>query len=58
MENPSLNNSIDKKQRRRTTPTQCKICGGPAIYSYFGVVSCESCKIFFRRKNAQKGKVN
>ncbi|CAF1283122.1 unnamed protein product [Adineta steineri] len=33
---------------------QCKICGSPAKYSYFGVISCNSCKMFFKR-NAERG---
>ncbi len=36
---------------------QCKICGAPASYSYFGVISCHSCKMFFKR-NAEQRKVN
>ncbi|CAF2637965.1 unnamed protein product [Rotaria sp. Silwood2] len=29
--------------------SQCKICGVPTTHFYFGVKSCESCKIFFKR---------
>ncbi|CAF1634452.1 unnamed protein product [Adineta ricciae] len=34
----------------------CRICGAPAVYAYYGVVSCQSCKMFFRR-NADNHKV-
>ncbi len=37
------------KQKLKKLPTDCKICGASAIYSYFGAVVCSSCKIFFRR---------
>jgi hypothetical protein len=43
---------IIKLQPRRL-PTECKICGASALYSYYGVVVCSSCKVFFKR-NAQK----
>lgn len=33
---------------------QCRICGAPASYSHFGVISCLSCKIFFRRNGNVK----
>jgi hypothetical protein len=32
---------------------ECKVCGTPAVYSHFGVVSCDPCKVFFRR-NAKR----
>ncbi len=35
---------------------ECHICGVPAECSYFGVISCDACKIFFRR-NANAGQV-
>ncbi|CAF1166838.1 unnamed protein product [Rotaria sordida] len=35
---------------------QCRICGVPAEYSYFGVISCNPCKMFFKR-NANAGQV-
>jgi hypothetical protein len=44
--------SITVKQKPKKLPTECKICGAPALYSYFGAVACGSCKIFFKR-NAQ-----
>jgi uncharacterized Zn finger protein (UPF0148 family) len=44
--------STNVNQRSKKLPTECKICGAPALYSYVGAVVCPSCKIFFRR-NAQ-----
>ncbi len=44
------------KQKPKKLPTECKICGVPALYSSFGAVVCSSCKVFFRR-NAQRKKV-
>jgi hypothetical protein len=41
--------STTAKQKSKKLPTECKICAAPALYSYFGVVVCGSCKIFFRR---------
>lgn len=35
----------------------CKICGDKALGYNFNVISCESCKAFFRR-NAMKSKVS
>ncbi|CAF4835342.1 unnamed protein product [Rotaria sp. Silwood1] len=29
--------------------SECKICGVPASYSHYGVISCMSCKMFFKR---------
>jgi len=50
------NQSTTVKQKSKKLPTECKICGAPALYSYFGVIACGSCKIFFRR-NAQMKQV-
>lgn len=36
--------------------TECRVCSGPARYSYVGAVVCASCKMFFKRK-AEKKKV-
>jgi hypothetical protein len=36
---------------------RCKICRAPARYSYYGVISCQSCKMFFKR-NAEARRVN
>ncbi len=55
--NSSSNYSTDVKRQKKTIPTKCAICGGPALYSYFGVIACEACKVFFR-KNAKQGLVS
>lgn len=36
------------------TNIKCKVCEAPARYSYYGVVACESCKVFFRRNARTK----
>ncbi len=43
---------IEKSQSK-----ECVICGGPAIYSYFGAIACQPCKIFFKR-NAERERIN
>ncbi|CAF2520757.1 unnamed protein product [Rotaria sp. Silwood2] len=55
MKNSSSNNSTNNKQWSTIAQAECKICGAPAKYSYFGIVSCHPCKMFFKR-TAQSGK--
>ncbi|CAF1321192.1 unnamed protein product [Rotaria sordida] len=55
MEKSSSNNSMNKKRKSTKLQTECRICGASAIYSYFGVVSCHPCKMFFKR-TAERGK--
>jgi len=57
MKQISSKNSTAIKRQSKTVSTECKICGAPASYSYFGVISCHSCKMFFKR-NAERGQVN
>ncbi|CAF1031482.1 unnamed protein product [Adineta steineri] len=33
----------------KTNLSECRICGAPAQYVNFGVISCSSCKMFFKR---------
>ncbi|CAF1356726.1 unnamed protein product [Adineta steineri] len=40
-----LNLPLIKKQNL----SECRICGAPAQYVNFGVISCSSCKMFFKR---------
>ncbi len=49
--------NMEDKRKGSVKPYSCQICGFDAFYSYYGVISCEACKIFFRR-NAQNRKVN
>jgi len=49
--------SVTDLQQTRTAASECKICGAPARYSYYGVVVCESCKMFFKR-NGETRQVN
>ncbi|CAF1394814.1 unnamed protein product [Rotaria sordida] len=44
------------KRQKNPSPSECKICGSPARYSYYGVIVCHSCKMFFKR-NAQDRQV-
>jgi len=57
MEKISSNNSTSIKRKSITVPTECQICGASAVYSYYGVKSCQPCKVFFKR-NAERGRVN
>jgi len=45
---------VTVKQKPKKLPNKCKICEGPALYSYFGAVVCDSCRIFFRRNARTK----
>ncbi|CAF1053192.1 unnamed protein product [Rotaria sordida] len=54
MEKSSLNNFTGKKRQSSIFSSECKICGVPATYLYYGVISCHPCKMFFKR-NAQRG---
>ncbi len=45
-----------KTKKSKILSHECQICGVPAEYIYFGVISCDACKIFFRR-NAHAGQV-
>ncbi len=38
-----------KDPKSKLLPYKCRICGAPADYLYFGVISCRSCKMFFKR---------
>jgi len=42
-----MENSASKNPNEK----QCAICGEPAIYSYFGAIACQPCKVFFRRND-------
>ncbi|CAF1396041.1 unnamed protein product [Rotaria sp. Silwood1] len=46
--------AIYANKKSTTYSHECKICGASARYFYFGVLSCDSCKMFFRR-NAKLG---
>lgn len=50
--NPPTPIPTETKQKR--VPTECKVCGGPAVYSYVGVIACASCKMFFKRNATTK----
>ncbi|CAF4996058.1 unnamed protein product, partial [Rotaria sp. Silwood1] len=59
MENLSTDPTLESsskffKKRTKSIESECKICGCSARYSYFGVLSCISCKMFFKR-NAELG---
>ncbi|CEF60680.1 Nuclear hormone receptor HR96 [Strongyloides ratti] len=47
--NSTLSNSVNN-----VTTKSCAVCGDIAIGTNFGVISCESCKAFFRRNGLRK----
>lgn len=49
--------STNIERQKNTVSSECKICGAPARYSYYGAIVCHSCKMFFKR-NAENGQVN
>lgn len=52
----NTNTTSNVNEKQRTATKICRVCGDKA-YSYnFNVITCESCKAFFRR-NANKEKV-
>ena len=53
---PSIH-SMNVLRQAITVQRECKICAGPARYSYYGAIVCQSCKMYFRR-NAENGKVS
>ncbi|CAF0823738.1 unnamed protein product [Rotaria sp. Silwood1] len=55
MKKLSSNNSTKEKRQSIQAPKECKVCGAFAKYSYFGIVSCHPCKMFFKR-TAERGK--
>ncbi|CAF3866102.1 unnamed protein product [Rotaria sp. Silwood1] len=38
-----------KSKKSKIHSNECRICSVPAEYSYFGVISCHACKMFFKR---------
>jgi hypothetical protein len=51
-----MDDDNDEISKSKTISSECKICGAPALYKYFGAICCHACKIFFKR-NAQTGLV-
>ncbi|CAF1188449.1 unnamed protein product [Rotaria sordida] len=45
---------MNRKRQSTIVLRECKICEAPAQYSYYGVIACSPCKIFFKR-NAERG---
>ncbi|CAF3004243.1 unnamed protein product [Rotaria sp. Silwood2] len=46
---------MNKKRQSTIVIGECEICNGPAKYMCFGVLSCQPCRMFFKR-NAERGK--
>lgn len=53
--NTSSSNGGNDKESKRTANKVCRVCGDKAFSYNFNVITCESCKAFFRR-NANKEK--
>jgi nuclear receptor subfamily 1 group I len=53
---PSPEKSVISR-KTRCVPSTCRVCDAPAVYSYFGGITCHSCKMFFKR-NAELGLVS
>jgi ribosomal protein L37AE/L43A len=53
---PSSFHSLTVVKKSKTVSHQCKICGDLAKHANYGVMTCDSCKIFFKR-NVTRGKV-
>ncbi|UJR07777.1 hypothetical protein I4U23_012060 [Adineta vaga] len=55
MNTPSILNDIEMESskehfdRSKELIYKCKVCTAPATYSYFGVICCSPCKMFFKR---------
>lgn len=60
MESDSIaSNSIQSTTRkiireRKRGSGLCVVCGDVAYYCYFGAITCQSCKVFFRRNATKK----
>ncbi len=52
MNKTTQSTSVESKPNKPSI--DCKICGALALNSYVGVVTCPSCKIFFRRNAKTK----
>jgi hypothetical protein len=44
--------STNTKQQSKPLSHQCKICGGSALNSNYGAITCSPCKMFFKRNAA------
>uniref|UniRef100_A0A1I7TRU3 Nuclear receptor domain-containing protein n=1 Tax=Caenorhabditis tropicalis TaxID=1561998 RepID=A0A1I7TRU3_9PELO len=53
--NTTSSNGGNEKESKRTANKVCRVCGDKAFSYNFNVITCESCKAFFRR-NANKEK--
>jgi len=49
-----ITDSTSMLQKSLIASQQCKVCGATALYTNFGIISCSSCKMFFKRNAEQK----
>ena len=54
---PNYSPGVSRRKHRFEGEKICKVCGDKAVAFNFDVISCESCKTFFRR-NANKAQVS
>ena len=50
--------SKDLRGNKPSKPSkECQVCGDEAYHKFYGAVTCDSCRVFFRR-NAKEDKVS
>lgn len=46
---PAIPSTIFRRARMTKPLMECRVCEAPAMYSYVSVITCPSCKMFFKR---------
>uniref|UniRef100_A0AC34F3P4 Nuclear receptor domain-containing protein n=1 Tax=Panagrolaimus sp. ES5 TaxID=591445 RepID=A0AC34F3P4_9BILA len=50
-------NTKNENEKSLSTEKICKICGDRAVGFNFGIITCESCKAFFRRNACKENEI-